>query len=227
MRVPLVVFMVCATVTSVTSVDVWFARTIFFAHAEWIGGHSWVANELIHTGGRWFVRACVALALAAWIASFFDRRLLRSRRASLYFTVAVILSVGIVGLLKVITNVDCPWDLHEFGGAYPFVHLFADRPDSLRRAACFPAAHASAGYALMALYFVGRERGVRARRAGLCIGVAFGLVFGLAQQSRGAHFISHDIWSAFITWLVAASLYVFAFHARLWPRGSQRNNQQL
>jgi membrane-associated PAP2 superfamily phosphatase len=119
-------------------------------------------------------------------------------------------------LLKTITNVDCPWDLLPFGGKFPYEHLFADRPDGLRHARCFPAAHASSGYSLMALYFLARERSVRLARRGLIVGIAAGLVFGFAQQSRGAHFLSHDLCSAMLAWLVPSALYSFAFRRRIW-----------
>ena len=37
-----------------------------------------------------------------------------------------------------------------------------------------------------------------------------GLMFGIAQQSRGAHFVSHDLWSAFLVWMITLSVYAFA-----------------
>ncbi|MET0534096.1 MAG: phosphatase PAP2 family protein [Steroidobacter sp.] len=216
-RVPLVIFLVCAVVFSTTSADLAIARALFFddAQMQWIGRDNWWTNEFLHTGGRWFVRACVAVALAIWVSSFTSERLRVWRRHSGYFVMAVVLSVALTGLLKVLTNVDCPWDLQQFGGKFPFVHLFADRPDGLRTASCFPAAHASSGYALLALFFVLRDSFPKWRTAGLCVGVVMGLVFGLAQQSRGAHFLSHDIWSAFIVWIVALSVYVYAFGGEL------------
>jgi membrane-associated PAP2 superfamily phosphatase len=42
------------------------------------------------------------------------------------------------------------------------------------------------------------------------LGFALGLggVFGLAQQLRGAHFLSHDVWTLMICWLIALALYL-------------------
>lgn len=34
-----------------------------------------------------------------------------------------------------------------------------------------------------------------------------GLLFGVVQQLRGAHFISHDLWTLVICWFVAAFYY--------------------
>jgi membrane-associated PAP2 superfamily phosphatase len=44
----------------------------------------------------------------------------------------MVLAIGCVGVLKTVTNVDCPWDLVPFGGKFPLVALFADRADALR-----------------------------------------------------------------------------------------------
>src|SRR6185436_15480747 len=218
LQVPFALFVVTATVFAVTPLDEHIARAVFFdaASAQWIGAHSWVINELLHTAGRWAIRAMVALVLALWVATFVRRDWRTLRRPAAFLTIAMLLSMGVVGLLKTVTNVDCPWDLVPFGGRFPYVELFADRPDALRAGRCFPAAHASSGYALLALYFVFRERHARLAKLGLGVGLLAGLTFGLAQQARGAHFVSHDLWSAFLVWTTTLSVYALAFRARLW-----------
>jgi membrane-associated PAP2 superfamily phosphatase len=216
-RGPLATFVALAVVAATTPADVFIARLFFDpAHGEWVGARNWWVNEFVHTGGRWAVWAVELIALSILIASLLEPSLRRLRQPAGYFALSVALTVGIVGLLKTVTNVDCPWDLAEFGGGFPFVHLFADRPDALRHAQCFPAAHASSGYAMFALYFAFRERCGALARTGLGIGLAMGLGFGICQQSRGAHFASHDLWSAAIAWTIALSVYAFVFRARLW-----------
>ena len=219
-RIPLLVLFVVTVANSISTLDESIAHRLFFDddRLEWLGARNWWVNAFLHEGGRWFIRIVVAASLLLWIATFVEPRWRGLRRPSLYFTVAMILAIASVGLLKTLTNVDCPWDLREFGGQFPFVSLFAHRPAGLRHAQCFPAAHASSGYALMALYFVAYERSKRLAGMGLATGLLMGLMFGIAQQSRGAHFFSHDVWSACITWLVALSLYVFAFQARAWKQ---------
>lgn len=216
-RWPLAAFVPLMLVLAATDLDAVLARWAFFdtEHLRWAGAGNWWVEQVLHTGGRWFIRALVAAAGAAWIATYIDASLRPLRRPAAYFVVATVLAVGCVGILKTVTNVDCPWDLAPFGGRYPFVHLFAHRTDGLHHARCFPAAHASSGYALVALYFVGRERSRMLARVGLSIGLLAGILFGLAQQSRGAHFLSHDAWSAFLVWLIVTSVYVFLFKAQL------------
>jgi len=218
--IPLVVLIVVGLAANLSALDESIARALFFdgGSLQWIGAHNWWTTTFLHDGGRWLIRILVFLVFLFWAATFGRRDWREWRWQSGYFTVAMVLAIGLVGLLKTLTNVDCPWDLQEFGGRFPYVHVFANRPDALPHAQCFPAAHSSSGYALMALYFVAYEYSKRLARLGLAVGLFMGLLFGIAQQSRGAHFFSHDVWSACITWLVSLSLYTVAFKRRIWRR---------
>jgi len=70
----------------------------------------------------------------------------------------------------------------------------------------FPAAHPLAGYAWLAvgfaLYPLARRRAWQAWAAAF----AFGTLFGAVQIARGAHFLSHVLWSAWIVWGVNLAL---------------------
>ncbi|MFL6618084.1 MAG: phosphatase PAP2 family protein [Povalibacter sp.] len=214
---PLACFVVLAAVFATSSLDVNIAHAFFDSASDrWIGADNWWVTGFIHHGGQWFLRSIVAVAAVTYAMTFFKDRLRYLRRPSAFIAVSLILSIGIVGLLKTVTNVHCPWSLTEFGGDMPYLHLFTARPQSMTHGHCFPAAHSSSGYALIAFYFLFRERNQRLARIGFVAAVITGLVFGIAQQSRGAHFVSHDIWSAFLVWLISLSVYAFAFKARLW-----------
>lgn len=178
-------------------------------HDLWIGegGGAWWAKDLLHSAGRWIVRLFALAALVTWIATFGSGRLRNLRRPAAFAFLGIALSTGLVGGLKVLTDVDCPWDLAEFGGDRPYVELFANRPDELPRAKCFPGAHASSGFALIFGYFLLRDTSRRRARWALAAGLLAGLSFSLGQEARGAHFISHDMTSAAIVWFVQLSLY--------------------
>jgi membrane-associated PAP2 superfamily phosphatase len=78
-------------------------------------------------------------------------------------------------------------------------------------AGCFPAGHASAGYAWISSYFFGLYYQSRWRWVGLGASMIAGAVFGFVQQIRGAHFISHDIWTLAICWFFSLALFLFFF----------------
>jgi membrane-associated PAP2 superfamily phosphatase len=188
------------------------AHALFFAADRgWLGEGSgdWWAHGLLHSAGRWVVRGVAIAALVAWALSFKVARLAPWRRETLYVFVAIAAATALVGTLKVLTNVDCPWDLSGFGGDRPYIALFADRPDYLPRAQCFPGAHSSSGFALMSLYFALRGRRRRAARWALALGIGVGVAFSIGQQARGAHFLTHDLTSAALVWWVLLAFYAW------------------
>ncbi|QSQ31761.1 phosphatase PAP2 family protein [Xanthomonas translucens pv. translucens] len=201
--------------------DFWFADLLY----RWEGGHWALKNaaltrSLIHHDGKLLSTvAWVATAgLAAWAWRRADSQ--RYRLPLLYLALAVALSTGVVSLLKSLTHMDCPWDLSRYGGHLPYIGLFEPRPAGMPHAACFPAGHSSAGYAWVALYFVALALKPAWRWPALAVGLGAGLLFGLGQQLRGAHFLSHDLWTLSLSWGVALGLY----RVLLWrPQVSARS----
>lgn len=70
-----------------------------------------------------------------------------------YLAASIALSTSLVSLLKSWTAMDCPWDLSRYGGTQAMIGLFESR-HGIAASGCFPAGHASAGYAWVALYFL-------------------------------------------------------------------------
>ncbi|MEN1957107.1 phosphatase PAP2 family protein [Luteimonas sp. MJ145] len=190
-----------AVLAHATAFDTIFADTLF----AW-EGHQWALRDgpitrgLLHDGGLMACRAAWLGVVLAWVSTHISDRLQRHRQRLARLAVSVLVATGIVATLKQLTAVHCPWDLVRYGGTA----LPGDGGG-----ACFPAGHAAAGYAWLALAFVPATP--RGRRIGLAAGLAAGLVFGLDQQLRGAHFLSHDLWSAALCWAVAVVV------AALWP----------
>ena len=206
-----------------TDLDLRLADRFFYSTAihDWIGAGTWWAFDLIHTGGAWLVRAIGIAALLTFLLGFRLPKLRRWRLDAAYLTLALILVPSVVGALQIVTNVDCPRDLDLYGGNRPYVGLFADRPDGLPRAKCFPGSHASSGFALMAGYFMLRDRRQRAARWSLAGAILLGVVYSFGQESRGAHFLSHDLASAAIAWFLSLALWQVMLRRRTGPGGPQ------
>jgi membrane-associated PAP2 superfamily phosphatase len=201
---PLALMVLVFGLLEILGLDRTISHTLFYdpAGGQWLGGGSgnWWARDLLHDTGRWLVRGIAAGALLAWVASFAAPRWRHCRRDAGFVFIAIALPVAVVGALKAVTNVDCPWDLAEFGGVRPYVGLFADRPDALPAARCFPGAHSSSGFALLCFYFLWRDCRPRLARVALWTGGGVGLLFAFGQEARGAHFVSHDLASAILVW---------------------------
>ena len=54
----------------------------------------------------------------------------------------------------------------------------------------------------MAAYFGLRQSGAPSASTWLACALLAGLVLGLSQQMRGAHFMSHTLWTAWLSWSV-------------------------
>ncbi len=225
---PALVFGLFATVSAATSFDEGFARAWAFSPVtgQFLGAGpgEWWAKDLLHSAGGLLVRILGSLALLCWALSFRIRRLRPWRRPLGFVVLCVLLGTGAVGFLKQTTNVDCPWSLAEFGGQRPYVQLFAKRPVELPLARCFPGGHSSSGFALFALYFVWLGRSRRAARRALALALLVGGLFAFGQEARGAHFLSHDVWSAAVLWMVCLAVYVIGYRGSVWePAGVGRS----
>ena len=205
---PLTAFAALSVMLMGLGADQWLADRIYVA-----GGHAWTLQSnplvegIIHEGGRqaskwaWIaVAVCLLLALAS-------RTFASWRMPLTYLLLSTLLATLLVAVLKRGTHMDCPWDLLRYGGEKVYYGLFSRRLAGMGSADCFPAGHASAGYAWVALYFFFLATRPRWRWWGLGAAMVLGMVFGIAQQLRGAHFLSHDLWTLMLCWLVALSLH--------------------
>jgi membrane-associated PAP2 superfamily phosphatase len=189
--------------------DLWIADRVYAGE-----GHAWslkdhfMTEQLIHIGGKRLSAVAWLGVLLAWAASLRVPALRQWRRPLLYLWMSVLLATTLVGAIKRGSGVDCPWDLLRYGGDRPYFGWYSLRPAGMADASCFPAGHASAGYAWVALYFFLSVRRAAWRVRGLAIGLIAGAVFGIAQQLRGAHFLSHDLSTLMICWSSALLLYV-------------------
>ncbi len=191
--------------------DQWLADQIYRLEGhQWALQNAWVTTHVIHKGGKWLSAFATLLALVACFHAWRHARWRTWRWPLLYLVLAVALGTGMVSLLKSLTHMDCPWDLTRYGGLREYVGLFATRPADMPRGMCFPAGHASAGYAWVSLYFFALMVRPAWRWRGLAVGLLAGAVFGFAQQLRGAHFLSHDLWTLVTCWTVALGLYLVA-----------------
>ncbi|NRF71892.1 phosphatase PAP2 family protein [Aquincola sp. S2] len=163
----------------------------------------WLLTSLLHEGGRRVSWALVlALSLGVWWPVGPLRQLDSARRMQLAATpLAAALAVA---LPKGLNATSCPWDLADFGGVAQRVdHWIGFLHSDGGSGHCFPAGHASAGFCFFGGYFVFRTDQPALARAWFAAALLAGLVFGLAQQWRGAHFMSHTLWSGWLCWVIA------------------------
>jgi membrane-associated PAP2 superfamily phosphatase len=99
-----------------------------------------------------------------------------------------------------------------FGGSAPYHPLLGAAVGGPSVGGCFPAAHPLAGYAWLAVGFALYPTARRRSWQSWALAFALGTLFGAVQIARGAHFLSHVLWSAWVVWamnvaLLSATLY--------------------
>jgi membrane-associated PAP2 superfamily phosphatase len=185
-----------------SGLDLWMAR-LFGSVAGFPAVSHWFWRGVMHEPMRnlgWLLE----LALLVGIFRPFGplKRLPLPRRLQL--ALAPLVALVAVSGIKLHTLTSCPWDLKEFGGVATHVSHWALGVADGGNGGCFPAGHASAGFAFVAGFFVFRHTMPRLATRWLLGALCAGLLLGLAQQVRGAHFMSHTLWTAWICWVVAA-----------------------
>ncbi|WP_192954739.1 phosphatase PAP2 family protein [Gallaecimonas mangrovi] len=183
--------------------SIWHGPDFALAHfwyqlegGQWALQENWFTKNLIHDGGK-KLSALMLIIVFIGLAVNWKKP---SRRRWAYLAITAPLIVITVGTIKHLVPMDCPWSLSVFGGKEPFIPLFADRPAGMPSSQCFPAGHASSGYAWLALYFAIPGR----KKWALLPGALLGLTFGIDQQLRGAHFLSHDAWTIMLSLTISA-----------------------
>ena len=199
----------------------WDLSRLDMVLAAWMGGAvgfplrgHWLLTVVLHDGARragWLL--VVALCLALWWPFGPLKRVPATVRLQLVAT--TLLSLLAVVALKSGSSTSCPWDLQAFGGVAQHASHWSALADG-GPGRCFPAGHASTGFAFLGGYFVFRREHRRMARIWLLSALATGLSLGLAQQLRGAHFMSHTLWTAYLCWCVAIGMDL------VWPRLTQR-----
>jgi membrane-associated PAP2 superfamily phosphatase len=208
-----------ATLLGLAAVLLWDGAGLDLALAQAMGGDQgfplrdhWLLTTWLHDGARWVSWALAsALCLGVWWPLGPLRRLGPSRRLQL--AIGSLAAAFAISLLKAYSHTSCPWDLSAFGGVARYTSHWSVLADG-GAGHCFPAGHASSGFAFMGGFMAFRDIDARLARRWLAAAAAGGLVLGIAQQLRGAHFMSHTLWTAWICWAVLALL------DTAWPRSA-------
>jgi len=173
----------------------------------------------MHTGLKWLIEAVAVSCLGLLLLSYRFTSLRAYRQSFLWVFAGMAVSTAAVSILKHNSPHGCPWDIALYGGSLPLFDLFETPPLAAKAGHCFPAGHPSAGFALMAFYFAFRHIKPRFSVFMLWTGLLMGLLMGAVQMARGAHFLSHVLWSGWVVWIVLLALYW------LWPLAESAQNK--
>lgn len=174
----------------------------------WVNHSGYYLREnkfLVKVGHEFLKNLVIAIALIhfiLWIKLTIQKSLSPLRSICGVVVLGMSISVAFIGLLKSQSIHACPWTL---------LQINQEQIDWLKplssRGKCFPGGHASAGFSLLILYFAYRPFYPQLARYGLIFALTMGILMSAVQMLRGAHFLSHNLWALWWSWLIDYLIY--------------------
>lgn len=177
---------------------------------------NWYLTDWNHEIFKYILIVVYICFLLLWLFSFFITKLKSQRFLYGYMFLISALSTALIGLIKSQSSHACPIKILE-NTPNGFIWNF-----SSTNGHCFPGGHASTGFALITGFFVYRLSQHRRALTFLYAGLTIGFILGWGQMMRGEHFLSHNLWTAWIIYALNSA--VFALIAYKFP---QRLNPQI
>ena len=125
----------------------------------------------------------------------------------LFLILILILTPLTVALFKHYSPIYCPNFVEAFGGEKLYISPFDMFNEAIffnNTGKCFPAGHASGGFALISLYFVMPNK--FSKTIALVLSLSLGCIMGLYQIAKGTHYLSDTIVTLAIAYLLCISL---------------------
>ena len=97
----------------------------------------------------------------------------------------------------------CPKNEIHYEGVYPSTKVWEHYPKEFKQPSsirCFPAGHASGGFALLSLFFLFKTK--RNKILAIVGALTVGWSMGLYKMLIGDHFLSHTIITMILAWLI-------------------------
>lgn len=208
-----VVIAVILVLLELTTLDMDLARLFYdSAGGEFIGRHSFFLEDILHDRAKQLVIAFSVFAVLGFIGTFCIARFKPFKRELGCLVLSLVMATSFVTPLKAVTAVQCPWSLKEFGGKETYSELLSPRPATDKPGRCWPGGHAATGFTLFALFFVLRDRRPRQARQALIFAFTLGAVFSVGRMMQGAHFFSHNVWTAVFCWLICLGCYYYILY---------------
>ena len=223
----LIIFTVFALViVEFFQLDFVIADWIYQPTSSWYYRDHWITNLAVHRIGKYILILLYLTLLLKFLFRNKSNDNSWDRYGKIVLLSSVLLGTLTVSTLKHYLNADCPWDLLQYGGSKPFMPFFNYDTSSFLSSHCFPSGHASSAFTWISLYFYTSIYYPKVRLKILAALLIVGFGFGLSQQFRGAHFISHDLYSLLVCIIVNIVIYKIAFRKTKLLTFQQSNSDQ-
>ncbi|MDD2651453.1 MAG: phosphatase PAP2 family protein [Sulfurimonas sp.] len=182
------------------------------ASASWLLSHKngSLLDMLFYTGIKAVLIGFGTAMLVLYIYSFRNTPkglALKGYRRGLFVVWTALLTVPLlIGALKAATNTPCPCHFTRYGGEYPHIKVLDTMPTYItKKFKCFPAGHASGGFALLSLFFLFKTQRNRQRAIFAALGIGWSM--GLYKMVIGDHYLSHTLITMIMSWFIILLIY--------------------
>ena len=187
-----------------TNFDINFQNYFFdFETSKWLLNRDEPILKFFLYDGLKKVLIIFALSIAISLIFFRKKEIIKRYKKDLLIVLLSSIIVPLtIGGLKAVSNTPCPKNIEYFGGDYPNIKVFESYPSNFfqeKRIKCWPAGHASGGFALLSLFFLFKKK----RNKIIAITFTFVLAWsmGFYKMIIGDHFLSHTIITMLIAWI--------------------------
>lgn len=200
MKIALYIFLIFLVICifEYTSLD-FFIQDYFYNYKS----NTWLINKntdliykyIFYDFARIFIGISALLSLLVFISTFFKTTFIKYRIKSIIVFLSLSLTPLFVSYLKKETKISCPRELLVYQGSVEYKRLF-DKKDIKSTGRCFPAGHASGGFALLILSILARNK--KESKQIFYSVLVFASSMAIYKLAIGDHFLSHTFVSFFI-----------------------------
>lgn len=156
---------------------------------------------------KYFI-ASYGIIMILWVVKLrYYRENTELQKKILFLILILIWTPLTVAILKHYSPIYCPNFIEEFGGGKLYISPFDMFNGEIffnHTGKCFPAGHASGGFALISLYFVLPSKALKIWS--LFFSLSLGWIMGIYQIAKGTHYLSDTIVTLAIAYLLCITL---------------------
>jgi len=200
-----IVLIVAVLFFGLSPADIWVQKHFYnLATHQWIlDTNNTVLKFVFYDGIKRLLIVIAVLFLFVLILGW-KKQWMRAYRRGLIIVVLSSIAVPlVVGSLKAVSNMPCPKSLDIFNGTYPHTCVwekYATKDCHQEKQKCWPAGHASGGFALLSLIFLFHSRKNKIIAGSIAMGIGWSM--GSYKMLIGDHFLSHTTITMILAWLL-------------------------
>ncbi len=205
----LVVLLLTLSIIHYNNLDLKFQSLFFYPETKlWLVARDNMILKFFFYKLPKYIIAIYGVFMILWLIKLrYYKESIELQKKLLFLILILIFTPLTVAILKHYSPIYCPNFIEEFGGEKLYISPF-DMFNGViffhHTGKCFPAGHASGGFALISLYFVIPSKVLKIWS--LLFSLSLGWIMGIYQIAKGTHYLSDTIVTLAIAYLLCITL---------------------